>query len=438
LCGHSADTNVKPESLSEETIKRLGTPAKGNSITYFAGATIQGAKAPRGFGVRVTASGARAFILNYRLRGREHRFTIGAWPDWSALKAVREARNLRQRVDRGEDPLKDRAPIPAMKSVSSVIDDFMTRYVRNKERPLRSADQIQSAFDRLVKPRIGKIGVYELRRSQVAEMLDKVEDEAGPVQADRVRAYLRKALSWYAERDDEFNLNAAFVRVGARANPKERARTRVLSDDEIRIVWPLLSKAGTFGALLKTLLLTAQRRDEVANMAFKEIGADGIWTIPAERYKTKRSNHVPLSTAACAVIKAQPKIDGCDHVFPSGAKTAFSGFGKGKARLDKAVLSDMQKRAKKGTKVEPLPNWTLHDLRRTAKTLMARAGVRPDISERVLGHVIAGVEGTYDRHSYADEKRDALEKLAAMIERILNPHPANVEKLGDYRAGVQA
>src|SRR6201981_2734383 len=152
-------------NLSEETIKRLPVPAKGNSITYFPGAVIQGAKAPRGFGVRVTAAGSRAFILNYRLRGHEHRFTIGAWPDWSALKAVREARNLRQRVDRGEDPLKDRAPIPATKSVSSVIDDFMTRYVRNKERPLRSADQIQSAFDRLVKPRIGKIGVYELRRS---------------------------------------------------------------------------------------------------------------------------------------------------------------------------------------------------------------------------------------------------------------------------------
>ncbi len=422
-------------SLSEETIKRLRTPDKGNSITYFAGYMIQGAKAPRGFGVRVTASGARAFILNYRLRGREHRFTIGAWPDWSALKAVREARNLRQRIDRGEDPLKDRAPIPTTKSVSSVIDDFMARYVRNKERPLRSADQIQSAFGRLVKPRIGKIGVYELRRSHVAEMLDRVEDEAGPVQADRVRAYLRKALSWYAERDDEFNLNAAFVRVGARANPKERARTRVLSDDELRIVWPLLSDAGTFGALLKTLLLTAQRRDEVANMTWTEIATDGIWTIPAERYKTKRSNHVPLSTAALGVIKAQPRIAGCEYVFPSRSKTPFSGFGKSKARLDKDALLRVQKRDKGA---EPLPNWTIHDLRRTAKTLMARAGVRPDISERVLGHVIAGVEGTYDRHSYADEKRDALEKLAAMIERILNPLPSNVEKLGEHRARVQS
>jgi len=426
---------MKTASLSEETIKRLQVPANGNSITYFAGATIQGAKAPRGFGVRVTASGARAFIINYRLRGREHRFTIGAWPDWSALKAVREARVLRQRVDRGEDPLKDRAPIPTTKSVSGVIDDFMTRYVRNKERPLRSANQIQSAFDRLVKPRIGKIGVYDLRRSQVAELLDKVEDEAGPVQADRVRAYLRKALSWYAERDDEFNLNAAFVRVGARANPKERARTRVLSDDEIRIIWPMLGEAGTFGALLKMLLLTAQRRDEVANMSLKEIGTDGIWTIPAERYKTKRPNFVPLSKEALAIIEAQPRIERCDYVFPSLVNTPFTGFGKSKARLDKAVL-DMQKRIKKGAKVEPIPNWTLHDLRRTAKTLMARAGVRPDISERVLGHVIAGVEGTYDRHSYSDEKRDALEKLAAMIERILNPSPSNVAVLEQHRAGA--
>ena len=421
------------ERLSEETIKRLPIPDTGSRITYFAGATIQGAKAPRGFGVRVTAGGARAFILNYRLRGREHRFTIGAWPDWSALKAAREARNLRQRVDRGENPLDDRAPAPEIKTVSKVLDDFVARYVRNNERPLRSADHIESAFDRLVKPRIGKLGVYEVRRSHIADMLDRIEDEAGPVMADRTRAYLRKALAWYAERDDQFNLTAAFVRVKPRANPKDRARTRVLSDDEIRAIWPALGEAATFGALIKTLLLTAQRRDEVAHMSRKEIGEDRIWTIPPERYKTKRPNFVPLSKAALAVIEAQPKIDGCDYVFPSRAETPFTGFGKSKAKLDKAVLAAMKKQAKEGTRIEPIPNWTLHDLRRTAKTLMARAGVRPDISERVLGHVIAGVEGTYDRHSYADEKRDALKKLAEIVERILNPPPANVMMLAERR-----
>ncbi len=426
------------KKLSEESVKRLPVPDAGNRVTYFAGAVIQGAKTPRGFGVRVTAAGAKAFVLNYRLRGREYRFTIGAWPDWSVLKAVREARNLRQRVDRGENPLEDRAPPPAIKAVSTVLDEFITRYVRNKEKPLRSADIIESAFNRLVKPRIGKVGAYELRRSHIAEMTDWIEDKAGPVMADKCRAYTRKALSWYAERDDQFNLTAAFVRVEPRANQKERARTRVLSDDEIRIVWPVLDQAGTFGAMVKMLLLTAQRRDEVAHMRRNEVDTDGIWVIPAERYKTKRPNHVPLSKAALALIEAQPKPGDCDLTFPSRVKTPYSGFAKSKAKLDKAILAATNTYAKAGTKVDPLPNWTLHDLRRTAKTLMARAGVRPDISERVLGHVITGVEGTYDRHSYADEKRDALEKLAGMIDRILNPISSNVATLGERRARAQS
>src|SRR6516164_1538144 len=420
--------------INEETVKQLPVPNKGNRVTYFAGAMVQGAKAPRGFGVRVTAAGARSFVLNYRLRGREYRLTIGAWPDWSALKAVHQARKLRQRIDRGENPLDDRATPPATATVTYILDDFIARHVRNSKQPLRksTADEYESAFNRLVKPRIGRMSVYEVRRSHIIKMLDEIEEANGPVMADRTLAYLRKAFNWYATRDDEFSVPV--VRGMARVKPKERARTRVLSDDEIRAIWPELAKTGTFGALVKTLLLTAQRRDEVAQMSRKEIGSDGIWTIPAERYKTKCANFVPLSKAALAVIAAQPTIDGSDYVFSSRAKTPFSGFSKSKAALDGAVLAAMQKRAKKGAKVESIPNWTLHDLRRTAKTLMARAGVRPDISERVLGHVIAGVEGTYDRHSYADEKRDALEKVAEMIERILNPLPSNVQSLDERRA----
>ena len=245
--------------------------------------------------------------------------------------------------------------------------------------------------------------------------------------ADKTLTWLRKAFNWYAGKDDKFN--SPIVKGMARTKPKERARIRVLSDDELRVIWPLLAEAGTFGAMLKTLLLTAQRRDEAASMCWQEIGEDRIWTIPAERYKTKRPNHVPLSNATLTVIEAQPKIIDCNYVFPSRTKTPFSGFSKSKAALDKLIQNAVEVRAVAGTTVEPLPNWTLNDLRRTAKTLMARAGVRPDISERVLGHVIAGVEGTYDRHSYADEKRDALEKLAEMVERILNPVPANISRV---------
>jgi integrase len=353
-------------------------------------------------------------------------------------KAVREARNLRQRVDRGENPIGDRTPSPATPTIASIVNEFVARYVRNPKQPLRerTADEYESAFNRLVKPRIGKLGIYQVRRSHIIKMLDEIEDANGPVAADRTLAYVRKAFNWYASRDDQFNVPV--VRGMARVKPRERARTRVLSDEEIRIVWAVLNEAGTFGAFVKTLLLTAQRRDEVAQMSRQEIDLDGIWTIPAERYKSKHPHFVPLSKAALAVITAQPRYDDCDYVFPSRAKTPYSGFSKSKAKLDKATFAALKKQAKKGAKIEPIPNWTIHDLRRTAKTLMVRAGVRPDISERVLGHVIAGVEGTYDRHSYADEKRVALEKLAEMIERILNPLPSNVETLDDRRARSRA
>jgi integrase len=422
---------MQRQQLNEETVKRLAAPETGNRIVYFAGARLQGAQAPRGFGVRITAAGAKSFIINYRIRHREYRYTIGSFPDWSVLKAVRVARDLRQRIDRGENPLDDRAPSPATKTVATILDEFMARYVE-KEAKLRSAELIRRAFHALVKPAIGKIGIYELRRSDVARMLDEIADGRGLVMADQTLAYLRKAFNWYAGKDDEFR--SPIVRGMSRTKPRERARTRVLSDDEIRMLWRVLDEAGTFGALLKALLLTAQRRDEVANMSRGEIGKDGVWTIPAERYKTKKPNFVPLSQAALAVIHAQPKAEGCDYVFPSSAGTPFSAFGKSKAALDKAVLEAMRRHAPKGAKAAPMPNWTLHDLRRTGKTLMARAGVRPDVSERVLGQVIRGVEGTYDRHSYADEKRDALEKLSAMIERILPPTATNVATMADHRA----
>lgn len=405
--------------LSEAIVRTLPIPSTGNKVYYFAGAILQGQPAPRGFGVRVTAAGVKSFVLNYRIKGREYRYTIGRYPEWSALRAVRQARELRQRIDRGENPLDDRAPVPTVKTVAEVLDDFMSRYARNKDRPLRSANEYERAFNRLVKPAIGKLGIYDVRRSNIVEMLDQIEDKSGPVMADRTLAYLRKAFNWHATRDDRFV--PPIVRGMARTKARERARERILSDDEVRIIWPKLS--GTFGGIVKLLLLTAQRRLEVAQISRAEI-TDGVWVIPAERYKSKRANLVPLSAAALAIIEAQPKIENCDYVFTGRTQaTPFSGFGKTKAALDEAT---------------GIFGWTLHDLRRTAKTLMVRAGVRPDISERVLGHAIPGVEGVYDRHSYLDEKREALEKLAAMVERILHPTPANVVPLDERRQGVRA
>jgi integrase len=404
------------DGLNEAAIKGLPVPERGNRVHYFAGSMLQGVPAPRGFGVRVTSGGAKSFVLNYRHQGREYRYTIGQYPDWSALRAVREARELRQRIDRGDNPMQDRAPrgpTEAPKTVAEVLEDFITRHVGG----LRTARSVESALRRLAMPTIGHLGIYDVRRRHIAAMLDRIEDENGAVQADRLLGYVRKAFNWYATRDDEFT--SPIIAGMARTRAEERARERVLSDDEIRLLWPVFEKAGTFGAVLKLLLLTGQRRREIADMQWREIDTDGALQIPAIRYKTKRPHSVPLSKAALAIINSQPRTH--DVVFPSGVGTPISDYSKSKHKVDRAITTT------NGGK--PLPNWTLHDLRRTAKTLMARAGVRPDISERVLGHAIGGVEAVYDRHSYENEKREALEKLAAMVERILNPPGESVVPL---------
>jgi len=393
--------------LSEEVVKGLPAPEKGNRITYFGKSKLQGTVAPAGFGVRVTAGGAKSYVLNYRSGGIERRLTIGSCDNWSAVAAVREAKKLRQGIDRGEDPMaaREAASGPA-KTVGDVLDDFLKGHVRPN---LRSAANVESALNRFVRPRLGGLDIYSLGRRHIAETVDHVVETAGPVQADRVRAYISSCLAWFAERDDKFTYGTVIVK--AKRRSVGASRDCILSDDEIRSLWTATAEGNTFSAMCRLLLLTAARRTEVAGMEWSEIDAAGVWTLPASRSKNKRAHSLPLSGAARAVVEAQSK-DGA-FVFPSEAGTAYTAYSKGKSALDKAM----------GDAVAP---WVLHDLRRTARSLMSRAGVQPHIAERVLNHAMTGVGGVYDRHDYTEEKRNALKALAAMIERIINPPAANV------------
>jgi integrase len=206
----------------------------------------------------------------------------------------------------------------------------------------------------------------------------------------------------------------------ARTKPKERARTRILSDDEIRDLHTALDTLGKdapkcFPAFVRALLLTGQRLRMVSNLPWSEIEGSE-WTVPPERNKTGLDHLVPLTATVAALIGTKGK----GYVFSSdGGKTPFSGFSKSKAALD-AKLTEIRKAAGR----KPMQPWVFHDLRRSSRSLMSRAGVSSDHAERVLGHVIPGVRGTYDRHEYADEKRAALEKLDAQINRILRPGQA--------------
>jgi integrase len=437
---HVTDENrgkQRPPKLSEEVVKALPKPREGSRIHYFSGSVLQGLTAPAGFGVRVTANGAKSFVLDYRVGGKLRRFTIGTWPTWSVVKAIKTARDLRVEIDKGHDPQakkeQARTPVPQGKTVASVLDDFVARYVRAKDRPLRGADHVERAFERLVKPRVGKLGIYDLRRSHIVQMLDAIEDQNGPVMADRTLAYLRKALNWFASRDDEFNIPIA--KGMARTKPAERARTRILADDEIRDLWTALDKVETqprcFVAFVRALLLTAQRRSEVAGMRWDELDGE-TWIIPPARFKSNRAQVVPVTKTVRGIIGTKPaqppKGKGVFAFSSDEGATPFSGFGKPKIALD-AKIAEIRKQDGRA----PMPHWTYHDLRRSARSLMARAGVSADVAERVLGHVIPGVRGVYDRHSYLDEKREALEKLAALVEMILNPPAGNVTSLADQK-----
>lgn len=397
----------------------------------------------RGLYLVVQPSGVKGFAVRYRLNGKPQKLTLGRWQSPDGLKETAEpkigdplslagARKLAAdtilKVGRGVDPADERRARIDGLTVSGMLDDFITKYASKK---LRSADQYASTFDRLVKPDIGDIGIYDLRRSHVVSMLDDIADESGEVMADRALAYFRKACNWHAVRDDLFNTP---IVKGMRENSSE-GRDRVLDDEELRDLWAGLDEVQNvpdcYPRFVKMLLLNMNRRNEAAKMHLAEIDGD-VWTIPGERYKRlpkhKEFDHViPLSHAAQGLIGGKPP--GCNanswFVFSttSGAKP-FSGFSKAKQELDKAINAVRERDGR-----PPFPEWRLHDLRRTGRTLMSRAGVNPDHAERSLGHIIVGVRGTYDRHEYIKEKRAAFEALALQVELVVRGQSANVVQL---------
>ena len=250
-------------------------------------------------------------------------------------------------------------------------------------------------------------------------LLDAIEDKNGPVAADKVLAVLRRVMTWHASRSDEFR--SPIVRGMARTKPKERARSRTLSDEELRAVWIAAESAqGPFPALIRFLLLTAARRDEAADLPWSEIEPNWDWVLPADRHKTGKviGDLVrPLSRAAQDLLTGLPKIGDGNFVFTTGSgEVPISGFSKFKTRFDR---------------MSGVRGWQLRDLRRTARSVMSRTGVPSDHAERVLGHVIPGIRGTYDRHEYRAEKAQAMDALAAQIERIVRPPADNVVQLAN-------
>jgi integrase len=354
--------------------------------------------------VIVQPSGARSYAVRYRYAGKTRKLTL---PGGISLAAARrEAADAIYQVERGSDPAVARVQQRQAQRLADadVFSAIAAEYFRREGRGLRSVKRRQQTIERLVLPVIGNRPIGAIKRSEIVRLLDQVEENNGPFMADDVLAILRRIMNWHATRSDEFR--SPIVRGMARTKPKERARTRILTDDELRsVLTTAADQKGAFPALIQFLLFTACRRDEARNMTWAELeGSD--WTLPAARNKTKLDLIRPLSPAALDILNRAPRIDSSEFVFSDTGRRPFSGLSKAKKRFDKAAN---------------VYGWTLHDCRRTARSLMSRAGVNSDHAERCLGHVIGGVRGVYDRHAYYNEKRDAYAALAAQIDRIVNP-----------------
>jgi integrase len=417
------------ERSTKRITKQVVDGLKAESAEYFQWDAEQ-----RGFGIRVRPSGAKSYVVKYSAgsgRGAPtRRMTVAQVGKVTPEQARDLAKKVLGSVAHGADPVIDqrKAKAATVAAVENTLKSIVHNYLAREGNALRTVGARRAIFERLVFPVLGARQINEIKRSEINSLLDTIEDERGAPMATQALAHLRRVMNWHATRSDDFR--TPIVRGMARGTPNKR--DRVLTEEELRAFWRASEQWGhPFARMLQFILLTATRRDEAADMQWAEV--DGAsWSIPAARYKTGIDFELPLSRAALDVLGA---TKAAGHVFTTNGTLGIGGFSKFKAAFDRRMLAELRATAaERGDDPEKvtLPRWTIHDLRRTARSLMTRAGIAPDHAERALGHVIAGVRAVYDRHDYHAEKREAFEALAAQVERILNPAP-NVVPL---RAGT--
>jgi integrase len=349
-------------------------------------------------------SGHRSWALRYRFNGTPAKLTLGPWPRLTLAAARKGAADALHELAQGHDPAAARADakLKAAAAQANTLAAITAEYLKREGSKLRTLDQRVSTLNRLILPALGARPIADIKRSEIVRLLDGIEDRSGQRMADVALAVLRRIMAWHATRSDDFV--PPIVRGMSRQNVAEHRRSRILDDDELRRLWGATADGEPFSNLVRLLLLTTARRGEAAGMKWSEIGADGVWALPAARSKTKVEVVRPLSKAAQAILAAQPRVG--DYVF--GA-VPLRNFSDAKRKLDA---------------VSGVTGWRLHDARRTARSLLSRAGINSDVAERCLGHALPAIRATYDRHRYLDEMAHAFEALATLIERIVNPTDA--------------
>jgi integrase len=393
-----------------------------------------------GFGVRVTDSGARTWILKTRYPGSTNptRRALGEYPAMTLEQARAKAGQWRTLIKQGKDPRDEeerqqRAEARQRANTFAVVaEDF----IKDKLATERKGAEVERDIRREFLPVWGTRPITEITAHDVRDLVKGIKDRGAPYQAHNVLGHARRLFSWAIDQH-AFGIEASPC---DRLKPKaiigeKKARKRVLSDDEIRAFWRNAGRLPyPYGPLCRLLLLTGQRHNEVAKATRGEFAPDGaLWAIGAERFKSDADHMVPVSDDARAIFADLPRFKSGDFIFSTtfGVKrTVISD--KVKNRLDARMLRTLRAAARKRgddpTRVELRP-WIIHDLRRTMRTHLSALRVSERTAEMVIGHGAKGIERVYDQHRYLDEMREALTLWAGRLRSIVEPPPANVVQL---------
>jgi integrase len=368
-----------------------------------------------GFGLRLREGGSRSFILQYKLGTKHRRMALGVATPETVARARKTAGELHARVKLGQDVASDKveAQRQASETFGPSAEEFLDT-LRDRYRP-GSFREIRRHLSLHAKP-LHHLPVARITLRDIADLISSVTKQSGAVTANRVRSSLSVLFSWLIQ-NGRVPANPV---VNAGRNP-ERSRARVLSPAELKLVWNNVGTGDQYSSIVRLLMLTGARANEIACLRWSEIDVGRI-VLPAERTKNKREHVLPLSPAAAEIIRQQPVRADRDLVFGDRAGP-FSGWSRCKERLDQRITQAHGK---------PLPDWTIHDLRRSTATHMAEIGVQPHIIEAVLNHVSGhkgGIAGVYNRASYKKDVRDALIRWADWLSALVEGRKSKVTPL---------
>jgi integrase len=365
----------------------------------------------KGFGARRQTDGV-FYYIRYRLNGHQHIKSLGRHGSPLTPDIARNAAKTKLGIAAaGTDPFAEQPKASAMESFGREV----TRYLERKRTMMkpRAFEEVERHLTNHAAP-LHRLRLAEIDRRAIAQRLGEIETASGPVARNRVRSSLSAFFSWAVT---EGLLEANPVQGTAKLD-EGGSRERTLTPAELRELWSALDDEpnAQFADIVRLLVLTGQRREEIGGLCWSEID-QGLIILGPQRTKNSRQHEVPLSRQAKAIIERQHKRKGRDFIFGIG-ELGFSGWSDCKARLDQGLLAA---RRKTNRKAKAMPDWHLHDCRRTCATGMAELGVQPHIIEAVLNHVSghkAGVAGIYNRARYEGEMRAALQKWGDHIDAI--------------------